>query len=300
MHDGVFAEMAFRKLNALSIDVEAFVEANVQSFQIHPKLQDAVLQNKEVESNMECLFEILEQSGVAATFFFLGRVAKDLPHLVRKVANAGHEVACHSYQHLRVVGFEKRHFKDLIRSTKDMLEDLSGQQVSGFRAPDFSITSASLWALDALQELGFLYDSSIYPTSFHDVYGIKDQLPTIHRLPNNLIEFPLSSASVVYGRLPFGGGGYFRLYPLQLTTLLIGRTNRAGHPAIVYLHPYEVGPVIPMIPGLSGYRRFRHYYNCRNGAARVTKLLRAFRFGKVMDVLREENFLPEYDLAAQG
>jgi polysaccharide deacetylase family protein (PEP-CTERM system associated) len=293
------SEEALRRLNALTIDVEAFVEANIQSFQIDSKLQDIVLQNREVERNMECLLAICQQLGLTATFFFLGRVAEDLPHIVRAAADAGHEIACHSYQHLRLTGIATKSFKTLMSSSKKLLEDVSGQQVWGFRAPDFSITTGSLWALDALQEAGFLYDSSIYPIGFHDVYGIKDQHQTIHELPNGLIEFPLSSASIGHRRLPFGGGGYFRLYPLWLTTLLIGRTNRAGHPAIVYLHPYEVGPDIPLIPELSLYRRFRHYYNCGNGAMRMVKLLSSFRFGTVMDVLREENFLGDHHRTAQ-
>ncbi len=249
MPDEASPGKALPKLNALSIDVEAFVEANVQSFEIDPRLHDAVLQNREVERNMECLLEFLDQFDLNATFFFLGRVARDLPHLVRRTASAGHEIACHSYQHERVTGIEKHVFRELVSSSKQLLEDLSGQPVNGFRAPDFSITTESLWALDVLRELGFLYDSSIYPIGFHDVYGIKDQPQIIHRLPNGLIEFPLSSTSISYGRLPFGGGGYLRLYPLRLTTYLIDRTNRAGHPVIMYLHPYEAGPVIPFIPG---------------------------------------------------
>jgi polysaccharide deacetylase family protein (PEP-CTERM system associated) len=290
----VFTNNAPQRLNAFTVDVEAFAEANAESFQIDRRLVDSVLQNREVEHNMECLLDILQQFSVVATFFFLGRVAKDLPHIVRRVVDAGHEVACHGYQHLRLTGVDIKRFRECMYSTKQLLEDISGQAVLGFRAPDFSITSDSMWALDALLELGFLYDSSIYPIDFHDVYGIRNQSPKIHRLPNGLIEFPLSSTSIAHHRFPFGGGGYFRLYPFRLTSLLIKRTNRSGHPAIVYLHPYEIGPVIPFVHGLSRYRRFRHYHNCSRGAARMAKLLATFRFGRVMDVLRETDFLSDH------
>jgi polysaccharide deacetylase family protein (PEP-CTERM system associated) len=167
------------------------------------------------------------------------------------------------------------------------LQDVAGQPVRGFRAPDFSITRQSLWALDVLRELGLGYDSSIYPIRGHDVYGIGDVVPWPHRLPNGLVEFPLSSVALGRRRLPFGGGGYFRLYPLALTHLLARLTNRAGRPFMFYIHPYEVGPEIPLIEGLTRLRRFRHYHNTSNGRARLADLLGSYRFAPVRDVLEE-------------
>ena len=131
---------------------------------------------------------------------------------------------------------------------KKSLEDVSGEMVLGFRAPDFSITKSNRFALDILREVGFQYDSSIYPTGLHAVYGIREVVPYIHRLPNGLIEFPLPTINLFWNRVPFGGGGYFRLYPIIVTKLLIRRMNKAGHPCMVYIHPYEVGPVIPVLP----------------------------------------------------
>ena len=135
-------------------------------------------------------------------------------------------------------------------AAKDQLEDVAGQKVYGFRAPDFSITEKSIWALDVLREAGFVYDSSIYPFGMHDVYGIKDAETSINKLPNGLLEFPMSTAKFLGKRIPFGGGGYFRLYPLWLTKMFINAVNKRGQPFMFYIHPYEIGPVIPKISEL--------------------------------------------------
>jgi hypothetical protein len=139
-----------------------------------------------------------------------------------------------------------------------------------------------------LKELGFVYDSSIYPFGLHDVYGIKEADPSIHTLPNGLIEFPMSTITLLGRRIPFGGGGYFRLYPLLLTRLFLSKVNKQGHPAMFYIHPYEVGPVIPRISPMSYYRRFRHYYHCKKGHVRLRKLLKAFKFYPAVEVLRNQ------------
>lgn len=277
--------------NCLSIDVEGFVESNLQSFAIDDKYFDEAKQNYEIQRNVNVLLELLDDLHVQATFFFLGRVARDIPNLVREVAQSGHEIASHSYEHVRVFGVNKHEFKEKLKSSKNYLEDICGTGVYGFRAPDFSITESSIWALDILRELGFLYDSSIYPIGLHDVYGIGGSNAFIHKLPNGLIEFPLSTIEFLGRRLPFGGGGYFRLYPLFLTRLCISRNNRLGYPCMFYIHPYEVGPVIPMISELSWYRKFRHYHNCRNGHRRFTEILRVFRFGPAVEIIRQRSLL---------
>ena len=160
-------------------------------------------------------------------------------------------------------------------------------------APDFSITNESLWALDVLKEVGFVYDSSIYPLGLHDVYGIKDSDPSIHVLGNGLIEFPMSTADILGKRVPFGGGGYFRLYPIFLTRHLIRKTNKLGYPVMFYIHPYEAGPIIPKIGGLTAYRRFRHYHNCHKGQQRLRKLLKAAPCTATIEVLRMRGFATE-------
>lgn len=278
-------------VNAFSIDVEGFVESNLQSVRIPNKYINQSKENHEIEQNTSALLEILDDVNIKATFFFVGRVARDIPALVKKVAQAGHEIACHNYLHIRIFSINKREFRTKLADTKKCLEDLSAKRVYGFRAPDFSITETSVWALDVLRELGFIYDSSIYPFGLHDVYGIKNANPRIHMLPNSLIEFPLSTIELFGKRIPFGGGGYFRLFPLWLTNLFLSKLNNQGHPAMFYIHPYEAGPVIPKISELSVYRKFRHYYHCKNGQARLRKLLKAFKFAPIFEVLKRNGLL---------
>ena len=273
-------------MNVFSVDVEGFVESNVQSFSIPDKYIDHPAEDREIQENTEAVLEMLDAAGTRATFFFIGRLARNIPGLVKKVAQAGHEIGCHNYRHLRVFDIERNLFKDKLAEAKKDLEDVAGQPVYGFRAPDFSITKESLWTLDILKELGFLYDSSIYPFGLHDVYGIKDSNPSIHKLPNGLIEFPLTTIELFGKRVPFAGGGYFRLYPLLLTKLLLSKLNKLNRPAMFYIHPYEVGPVIPKVAELSAYRKFRHYYHCKNGHVRLKKLLQTFKFGPAINVLR--------------
>ena len=239
------------------------------------------------------MLELLDELNTKATFFFVGRIADDIPNIIKKVADAGHEIGCHNYAHLRVFSVTKEEFAEKIKAAKNNLEDVSGQRVYGFRAPDFSITDKSLWALDILKEAGFIYDSSIYPFGLHDVYGIKDAEAFIHKLPNGLIEFPMSTVELLGKRFPFGGGGYFRLYPLWLTKIFVKAANRKAVPCIAYIHPYEVGPVIPKVVELSAYRKFRHYYHCKGGGRRVKKLLRAFKFAPVMEVLNQQKLIAD-------
>jgi polysaccharide deacetylase family protein (PEP-CTERM system associated) len=276
--------------NCLSVDVEGFVESNLESFHIEDKYISKSEENSEIRENIHIILELLDELGIKATFFFLGRIGRDIPSLVRETAQHGHEIACHSFTHLRIFGLTQEKFREEITYSKKALEDASGRSVVGFRAPDFSITESSIWALDILKEAGFLYDSSIYPIGLHDVYGISGAVYHIHRLPNGLIEFPLSSVQMFRRRFPFGGGGYFRLYPIILTEYLISKVNELGHPCMLYIHPYEVGSVIPHIDGLSYYRKFRHYYHCKNGSKRLRTLLKAFNFNTSLDILKERGY----------
>lgn len=221
----------------------------------------------------------------------MNSVVHDLPSVVKKVAEEGHEIALHGPEHIRIFNITEQEFSEKLISAKKFIENIISKPINGFRAPDFSITEKSLWALDVLQKAGFIYDSSIYPFGLHDVYGINGAQPFIHRLKNGLIEFPLSTIGLFGKRFPFGGGGYFRLYPLTFTEIFLKKINKLGKPCILYIHPYEVGSIIPNIPTLSLYRKFRHYYNCENGYARLGKILSKFKFGPVIDVLTKEKIL---------
>jgi polysaccharide deacetylase family protein (PEP-CTERM system associated) len=276
-------------LNALTVDVEGFVESNRESFAIPARYQDPARESREIRVNTDATLALFAELGVRGTFFVVGRIARDLPDVVRAIAAAGHEVGCHNFEHRRISGLTPAVLRaGLARALSD-LGDLAGASVLGFRAPDFSITRHSLWALDILRELGLAYDSSIYPIAGHDVYGIPEWSPRIQRLPNGLVELPLSTFPLLGRRLPFGGGGYFRLYPLAMTRLLVDRVNRVEQPAMFYIHPYEVGPEIPRIVELPAVRRFRHYLRCGR-RDRIVRLLHGRRFGPVRDVLKECGF----------
>lgn len=272
--------------NCFSIDVEGFVESNLQSINIGAHYISKAREDYEIDKNINYILEFLDHMNIKASFYFLGRIGRDLPRIVQKTSELGHEIACHSYEHLRIYGQSKANFKKSLIYAKKTLEDCSGNEVYGFRAPDFSITKSSLWALDILKESGFSYDSSICPTGVHDVYGIDDANPCIHELPNGLIEFPVSTTNISGMRIPFGGGGYFRLYPLFLTKLFARRVNRKDRPCMFYMHPYEIGSVLPEIAGLSHYRKIRHYYNCGNGTSRLQNFLKDFKFDTAIGILR--------------
>lgn len=278
-------------VNAFTIDVEGFVESNLESFPIPAGFQSRGERDDEIRENMSVVLDLLARTGTRATFFFLGRIAVDDPATVRAAADAGHEIACHGLEHRRIFNLRPAEFASQVAEARRRLEDVSGTPVLGFRAPDFSITAASLWALDVLKEAGFHYDSSIYPIGVHDVYGMRDASPDIHRLRNGLVEFPLATFQVPGRRFPFCGGGYFRLCPVDLTLALLRTANARGRPCMFYIHPYEIGPRIPRVPGLSPLRRFRHYYNTGGGAGRVERVLRAARFGPSIDVLRLNGLL---------
>jgi len=277
--------------NCLSMDVEGFVESNIESFGIPEQHLDRTQETYEIENNVHSFLDLLAELRIRGTFFIVGRIARDMPEMVLRVADLGHEIGCHNYEHRRIFGQQPKQFREGVISAKQRLEDVSGTKVYGFRAPDFSITRASVWALDILQEAGFLYDSSIYPIRMHDVYGIGDVNPGIHRLPNGLVEWPLATLSLLKTRFPFGGGGYLRLYPLTVTSHFIETRNRSGSPCMLYIHPYEVGPIIPEIKGLSAYRRFRHYYNCSGGGVRLKKLLRGFTFAPAVEILAQRGMV---------
>jgi polysaccharide deacetylase family protein (PEP-CTERM system associated) len=275
-------------VNAFSVDVEGFIEANLEGFPsaVAARCDIRPAEDDEIRRNTFAILEWLEHFDVRGTFFFLGRIARDAPDIVRAVADARHEIACHSDEHCRVFGLTPDRFRAALDRAKRSLEDTTGCEVVGFRAPDFSITNESLWALDVLVESGIRYDSSVYPFGMHDVYGIAGSRTGIHRHPNGLIEFPLSTITLFGRQLPFGGGGYFRFYPIGLTRRWMRRANASGVPVMFYIHPYELGEVVPRVDGLPLLRRLRHYYGCGQGIGRLSRLFEAFRFAPARDVIR--------------
>jgi polysaccharide deacetylase family protein (PEP-CTERM system associated) len=275
-----------RLINAMTIDVEDYFHANALA-PAAPIARWESLDSR-VEPNTDRLLEMFDRAGVTGTFFVLGWVAERRPAIVRKIRAAGHEVASHGYWHQLTYDLSIEKFRDDVRRAKALLEDQAGVAVRGYRAPSYSITKRSLWALDVLIEEGYEYDASIFPIR-HDTYGIQNAPRHPHRLardPGGLIEAPPSTVRIGGVNLPIAGGGYFRLLPYGWTRWGIAHVNRVERrPVIFYLHPWEIDPDQPRMP-VGRVSRLRHYRNLHVTAARLERLLRDFAFGPLADLLR--------------
>ncbi len=276
--------------HALTVDVEDYFHVAALAEVIKP--EDWPNHNLRVEHNTHKILDLFDRHGVKATFFVLGWVAERCPDLVREISRRGHEVASHGYSHQLVYKQTPDIFRQETTRSKALLEDLVQQLVRGYRAASYSITNQSKWALDILIELGFEYDSSIFPIR-HDRYGIPDAPDYPHLLTRNsgsIIEFPLSALNVLGYRLPVAGGGYFRLYPYKLTRFLLTQLVRqTSRPFIFYLHPWEIDPDQPRVKA-SLLSRFRHYNNLDVCEQRLERLLQDFDFMSIADVLSTLGF----------
>jgi polysaccharide deacetylase family protein (PEP-CTERM system associated) len=232
------------------------------------------------------LLELFDDAGVRATFFVLGDIADRHPELIAEVARAGHEIATHGQSHAFVYDQTPEAFRTEIERCLGVLEDITGQRVAGHRAPFFSITRDSLWALDVLADLGILYDSSVFPVSNYR-YGIPDAPRWPYHVESNgggITEFPISTARIWGRNMPVAGGAYFRIYPYALSRRAFKAINRGGRPGVFYLHPWEVDPEQPRLE-LPRRISATHYFNLRRTEGRLRRLLRDFRFGPMKEVL---------------
>jgi polysaccharide deacetylase family protein (PEP-CTERM system associated) len=286
---GLISESKPRMLNALTIDVEDYFQVN--AFARHIRYDEWDQYPLRVERNTVLIFDMLDEFGVKATFFVLGWVAERVPNLVREIQRRGHEIACHGYGHQLIFSIGPEKFREDIVRSRDILQDICGTRVVGYRAPSYSITNKSLWALDILVEEGFTYDSSIFPV-IHDTYGIPDasRFPgTLSTKSGTLREFPLSTFPLKLAgkeyRLPIAGGGYLRLFPAGIISSAIRRINsRENQPAVLYFHPWELDPEQPRIKaGLKS--RFRHYLNLDKTEGKLRKILAEVKFGTMSNVL---------------
>jgi polysaccharide deacetylase family protein (PEP-CTERM system associated) len=270
-------------VNAMSIDVEDYFHVSAFAHVVRPHAWDTYASR--VEANTDRLLAMFAEARVRATFFVLGWVAERQPALVRRIAQAGHEIASHSYAHQLVYDLDADAFRADLRRAKGVIEDITGRPVRGFRAPSYSVVERSLWALDVLIEEGYTYDASVFPIH-HDRYGIPGAPRHAHRIARaggSLIEVPGSTAMIGPARIPIGGG-YFRLLPYSLTTWAISQVNRVDQrPAMFYLHPWEIDPDQPRLAA-SSVSRWRHYNNLALTEARLKRLLADFRWGRIEDV----------------
>jgi polysaccharide deacetylase family protein (PEP-CTERM system associated) len=272
-------------VNAMTVDVEDY---------FHVSAFDSVVSRarwetfeSRVSRNTDRLLELFDRAGVRSTFFVLGWVAERFPALVRRIADLGHEVASHGYNHQLVYMLTPRQFREDVRAARAAIEDAAGLSVAGFRAPSYSVIESSLWTIDVLIEEGFVYDSSIFPIH-HDRYGIPDSPRhpyVLRRAGGSLLEVPGSTVRLGRVNLPIGGGGYFRQFPYGWTKWGIERVNRVERkPVTFYTHPWELDPDQPRIP-VGAATRVRHYRGLDRTAQRLARLLADFRFDSVTSML---------------
>jgi len=271
--------------NALTVDVEDYYQ--VSAFESSVGIDTWSLYESRVDRNTRLILDLLDEHKVKATFFILGWVAEREPKLVKAIHKLGHEVASHGYSHQLVYHQTPTQFREETKRSKQILEDVVGEEVIGYRAASYSITKETLWALDILIDEGFLYDSSIFPV-WHDRYGIPDSKRFFHKINRDsgaIQEFPLSTRTLLGLTLPFGGGGYLRLYPYFVTKWAIKRLNSIeNRPAVVYTHPWEFDPKQPRMKG-DRLSEFRHYVNIRKTEGHFKTLLDDFQFAPLRSFL---------------
>jgi len=278
--------------NALTVDVEDYFHVAALAPNVHRNSWNS--RESRVVGNTQKLLAIFDEFDVRGTFFVLGWVAERYPQLVRDIAARGHEIACHGYSHRLVYEQSPEEFYQETQRAKNLLQEITGSAVLGYRAASYSIVRESLWVLDILVELGFVYDSSIFPVR-HDRYGIHDAERAPHRMATptgkSIVEWPLATARILGFRLPVAGGGYFRLFPYGLSRWGLASINRRElRPFVFYLHPWEIDPAQPRVSA-SWLSRFRHYTNLGKCEERLRRLLAEFRFSTARDGLAQLGLL---------
>lgn len=268
---------------AISFDVEDYFQVSAFEKQIDPAQWDSY--ECRVEDNVEKILEtLLSHHETKATFFVLGWVATRYPNLVKKIVEQGHEIASHGFNHQRIINMTQNEFRRDIIDSKKLLEDLSGKAVIGYRAPSFSLSTSTLWAVDELFDAGYQYSSSVNPVP-HDLYGMPDAPRTPFLWHNGLIELPVTTLSLFNKRLPCSGGGFFRLYPYSVFKKgLQTAEQQLDGPVIFYLHPWEIDPEQPRISGASFKSNFRHYLNLEKTLPRLEKLLDDFQWNTISEL----------------
>ncbi len=277
----------------MTVDVEEHFQ--VSAFEPYISRADWESTPSRVVDNTLRILDFFTEHNVQATFFVLGWVAERNPGLIRRIVEAGHEIASHGYAHVRVTQQTQEAFKEDVSRTKKLLEDAGGVTVIGYRAASFSIGRNNLWALDILRETGHTYSSSINPVR-HDLYGMPEapRFPFYHT-NSNFLEIPISTVRIFGQNFPCGGGGFFRLLPYRYFQWAINSINRqGGKSSVFYFHPWEIDPKQPRVPGLNWKSRFRHYNNLDLMETRLNRLLGEFNWGR-MDTIFLKTAQPSID-----
>ncbi|MBK7630772.1 MAG: DUF3473 domain-containing protein [Ignavibacteriales bacterium] len=270
----------------LSVDVEDWFQVDNLKQAISRDSWDGRLSR--VEKNVDVILELLNKNNSFATFFILGWIAERFPQLVKKIHKQGHEVACHGYNHELVYSLSPKKFQEDVFKTKSILENIIGEQIIGYRAPNFSITD---WAIDVLISLGFKYDSSLFLTVAHNRYGkLKDydvSKKPIFELKNGLYEVMLSNINFAGNKLPWSGGFYFRFIPYIVFKSGINKILKDKGIYIFYIHPWEFDPDQPRVKDISLQYKFRHYTNLNKTESKFTKLLKDYSFLPIRNLVSE-------------
>lgn len=284
-------------INGLSVDVEDWFQVGAFEGVIDRQNWDGLTDR--VERNCDLILQMFADADVKATFFTLGWVAQRHGALMRRIVDAGHELASHGWDHERVFRFDKASFAADLERSRKVLEDTSGQRITGYRAPSFSIDSRTPWAYMALVEQGFEYSSSVAPIT-HDHYGWREAPRFAFKpLPwSDLVEIPVTTAHFAGRRLAAGGGGFFRVLPYAFSRWAIRQVNTVDQrPAVFYFHPWEIDPNQPRVPNASLKSRVRHYTNLNVMADKLQQLIQDFAWGR-MDLLAHREAARAVELAA--
>jgi polysaccharide deacetylase family protein (PEP-CTERM system associated) len=283
------AEPATRVIHMLSVDVEEYFQVEAASAGVTRDQWESI--PRRLDASMDRALNLLAASGASATFFVLGWVAQRDRPLVRRIADAGHEVASHGMGHRMVGQSSPEEFRKDVRESRALLEDIVGRPVAGYRAPTFSITHRTAWAIDVLAEESYQYDSSVFPVR-HDRYGVPDAPRFIHRARGpaggSLIEIPPLTLRLAGMNWPVGGGGYLRLLPVRVVAAALGAAQARGRSGMIYLHPWELDPDQPVLP-MGRLTRWRHRVGLRHTADKLSWLLARFRFSTAAEGLRHVN-----------
>lgn len=273
--------------NAMTVDVEEYFQVYALSSKI--KREDWQWISSRVMESMRRILDLFSEHDVKATFFILGWVAEKHPDLIQEMVDKGHEVASHSYDHQRIDSMDASRFKEDARKSKQIIEDLSGQKVKGYRAPTFSIGLKTPWFFEILAEEGYKYSSSIYPVQ-HDLYGMPDAPTNSYRprfVETDFLEIPMTVASILGRHIPVSGGGYFRFMPYPIFKSLTQKAREQyKRPTIFYFHPWEIDVDQPRIYGLPMKSAFRHYFNLGGMEEKLGKLCQDSKWDRMDKVFQ--------------
>jgi len=305
-HVGTSVPSAVRIKNVLTIDLEDWF--HVTNFAPYISREDwGGVAPTRIQHTLPLLLDMLVQYDARATFFTLGWIARRFPALIRRIADAGHELASHGDEHRLVTQQSPEQFREQLIRSRDAIEQAGGRDVVGHRAPTYSLRKSTEWAFGVMVEAGFQFDSSVFPFGTRrDPELCDSRFPCRVRAGSSVLaEYPLTTMRVIGCNIPVAGGGYFRLLPYPLIRLAVQQHNHIGQPAIMYLHPWELDPEQPRVPHASWLAKFRHYHQLDQAETKLRLLLQDFQFGSIRDVFysprtRRYEIVPQFDVSATG